>query len=116
MKEKKWVQHISGQGEKWEVVQEWSDGRNVRRVRDGLVYLFPIDEYVECSPPEVWVDATDEFKVSEGGGNLICKMDGTWLSSKNDGYRLRKVELYWAHPDSKQNCIQQAFIIERRQP
>lgn len=54
MNTKKWVQHISGQGEKWEVWKECEQEWNVYQKRVGGPSLFfPKSEYRLCDPPEV---------------------------------------------------------------
>jgi hypothetical protein len=55
----KWVQHVSGQGEKWKVMNEESDYEWVVRskIRHDDVHYLPMTEYVESEPPEKWVDA-----------------------------------------------------------
>ena len=89
----KWVQHISGQGEKWEYEWEgpiaWickTTGQN------GMV--LPKSEYLPCDPPELWVDVTEECGWVDPGngerggishyglGNAVCTVYA--------GYRLRK--------------------------
>lgn len=67
-----WVQHISGQGEKWEVSLElermW---RCDPGPKQDWVYL-PKSEYVECSPPETWIECTREAV-------RICNVSATQL-------------------------------------
>lgn len=61
MKEKRWVQHISGQGEKWELDGDgeidgyaWGVEKEVNGKRQ--TYFLPKSEYRLCDPPEVWND------------------------------------------------------------
>lgn len=55
----KYVQHISGKGEKWQVTTEWDDGWYGCKGK-GVVYYLPKSEYQECSPPERWKECTRE--------------------------------------------------------
>lgn len=63
---KKWVQHISGQGEKWEVTKDkqpmlcW----RVKLKDDRAIYygLFPRSEYHLCDSPEQWENVTKCYK------------------------------------------------------
>lgn len=68
----RWVQHISGQGEKWEVRDGYnplnSDWSVYGKNRADRHYL-PKSEYLECQPPRRRV--TGEMKVSASGGTLI---------------------------------------------
>mgnify|MGYP001381458732 FL=1 len=56
---KRYVQHISGQGEKWEVMaengQQWGLHHNVISIGWHFV---PKSEYRLCPAPEVWKDVT----------------------------------------------------------
>jgi hypothetical protein len=58
-----YVQHISGQGEKWLVYSEYTDGWKVL----GRTYFLPKSEYRLCEPSERWVDVTGECTVNEYG-------------------------------------------------
>lgn len=44
---KQYVQHISGQGEKWLVYSEYTDGWKIL----GRTYFLPKSEYRLCEPP-----------------------------------------------------------------
>lgn len=105
---KQWVQHISGQGEKWLVVYggdpiDWmvlckaTDGERNRAL--------PKSEYRLCEPPEVWRDVTEECVVICG---VVLSHQGADVNAA-DGYRLRKVHL-WTQDDGRQ----WAFIIEQK--
>ena len=55
MNEQKWVQHVSGMGEKWEVVDEDNEEFQVRMKRDKSdSHWLPKSEYRLCAPPEQW--------------------------------------------------------------
>ncbi len=62
---KRYVQHISGVGKKWELLGEapvtllgWSVEES------GLSLYLPKSEYRLCDPPEQWVDVTGECATS----------------------------------------------------
>lgn len=97
----KWVQHISGQGEKWEVIEESEWEFEVRstkpRVSVGAHYL-PKSEYRLCPAPEVWGDVTQDCRVCSYENSvgefwsILHDPEGANVMSKsNTGYRLRKV-------------------------
>ncbi|MFN3075369.1 MAG: hypothetical protein ABT940_00535 [Alphaproteobacteria bacterium] len=114
-----WVQHISGQGEKWEVsyddkhTSQWGVqvGTGIRQ----YYHWLPKSEYRLCEPPEVWVDVTDGVTVQSGRSkttglssefvyhgdnhlaNLVC----------GGNYRLRKIAIAGVNGS--------AFIVERKQ-
>lgn len=59
MNRKQWVQHISGQGEKWEVMAENGQQWGLRHDVTSIGWHFvPKSEYVLCEPLEVWKDVT----------------------------------------------------------
>lgn len=61
----RWVQHKSGQGEKWKT-ENWSEDNEYSDDvwvvhRDIKVNFFlPKSEYIECEAPEVWTECTRE--------------------------------------------------------
>jgi hypothetical protein len=84
---KQWVQHISGQGEKWEVEGRYTDAAWKVHAKDKTVTLahyLPKSEYRLCDPTEQWEAVTGE------------------------DYRIRKVQLLQFLP------LKLAFIVERR--
>ena len=55
----KWDRHISGQGEKWEVNEKYTECGEwcVIAKDDGVkakIHWLPKSEYKECEPPEEW--------------------------------------------------------------
>ena len=68
--ETRWVQHISGQGEKWEVLGEldlaWTVWSNDQ---PRTTYTLPWSDYRVCEPPEKWVEVgvKNVSKFSRGG-------------------------------------------------
>ena len=123
-----YVQHISGQGEKWKVrARELHYCSKVAwqvecSTDEGPLYL-PKSEYRLCDPPERWVDVTGkcdfrhestDFKgylehvESALHRNVACTLESR-------GYRLRKVEHTWQ--DSYGNTVTRktAFIVEKRE-
>lgn len=125
MSETKYVRHISGQGEKWEVLagldrgrashiedDEWGVYRSVDHRKGYLI--FPKSEYRLVDPPEVWVDVTAEcvFQLGDGmerAGVRHCG-PGNAVLQMYPGYILRKVKLNKGFDDHW------AFLVERRQP
>lgn len=101
-----WVQHRSGQGDKWKVETKndhfWEVSDNNQ---DHWFLRLPLKEYVECSPTEEWEDVTEQTAIfvddchhirfyCDGGDPLMCPKR----------YHLSKVQIgdKWA------------FIIEKR--
>lgn len=127
MEKKRWVQHISGQGEKWEVFNDPCDPDDIdwqvkSREGDDCHYL-PKSEYRLCDPPEVWRDVTGECVVTvdtwppgaEYGTAIAmhsCVLYEPTHWVKTEGYRLRKVEL-WNDYGTK-STKQWAFIVEQK--
>ena len=113
MNDTKWVQHISEQGEKWEVTLFSDSEYRVRSKGDAFTYgsyYLPKSEYVPCDPPEKLVDVTAQC---EAYGASIAH--NTQIIGYNC-YNLRKVKLYKAESSSVKNCEQWAFIVERKEP
>jgi hypothetical protein len=75
----KWVQHKSGQGDKWKRIDternqdSKSDGWIVES-KEGLGHLIlPRSEYHECPAPERWIDVTGHCNsFTKGEGKAIC--------------------------------------------
>lgn len=104
MNTKRWVQHMSGQGEKWEVHDEGNDNWVViPKNKPSFCHRLPKSEYRLCDPPEEWRNVTREHD------SIIT---GHWYI--REGIRLRMVKLYKAEPDSEKNCEQWAFIVEQK--
>lgn len=123
-----WVQHISGQGEKWEVssLRLTVDGDPTVQwlvkdpVHKGYLHYLPRSEYRLCDPPEQWEDVTDRCSAecwAFDPDNPQADHYNAWLIAdrgytiRSGGYRLRKVRCGKAlginNPDW-------AFIVERR--
>lgn len=127
MEKKQWVQHISGQGEKWEVVVDNAGNAYQWWVRSGPApcgwHYLPKSEYVLCDPPEVWRDVTEAVKIDEyfAGGKLYVALYHQQENSclnvlyKDHGcYRLRKVGL-WKQAEAHGTYESQpAFIVEQK--
>jgi len=96
-----WVQHISGQGEKYLVdhmgLESWV-------VTEPQILRLPMSDYVRCAPPEQWMDITGDCEVDEPIIYGSIKYKGEYATTTK-GYRLRKV-FY----DGKW-C---AFIVEKK--
>ena len=117
-----WVQHISGQGEKWELdgasPREYDRGIDwcVKAKSEGQKHWLPKSEYVICEPPERWVDVSQECTVvEEHDRSQRLRHDGkTIFATAWEGlrYKIRKVQIEREYPQDKQ-C---AFIVEKKVP
>lgn len=118
MEKKQWVQHISGQGEKWELsdhpdndCKAFSIWRVNTKVTGNWGPVLPKSEYRLCDPPEVWRDVTADM--TETGichGIIVLNQ-----YAANSGYRLRKVQLETPHKCGKTLAsIVWAFIVEKK--
>jgi|CXWL01.1.fsa_nt_gi hypothetical protein len=102
-----YVQHISGQGEKWEVSASDQLGKcNEWEVLDKqhaqLCHYLPKSEYRLCPAPEVWVDVTETCEIGDYSNNigafwsiLHCNKDNATsrrnvMSRDGGDYRLKK--------------------------
>ena len=111
-----YVQHSSGQGEKWEVLKLTLGGddgsgwpaRSKENFRSS--YTLPKSEYVLCEPPVVWKDVTAECDVTERG--WIVHKDR--CTTEDNGYRRRKVQLLQSLEGKSTLLTQWAVIIEQK--
>lgn len=88
----RWVQHISGQGEKWEVRDGYnplSSNWSVYGKHSAERHYLPKSEYRECPPPRRRV--TGEMQVSHTG-TLIHKDGGTRASFHGTVWKLLRKE------------------------
>ena len=116
---KQWVQHISGQGEKWEVREEakneWCVVARVEALSGN--HWLPKSEYRLCEPPEVWEDVTEQCEITPTGLVRIINSDKTHTYlMKDNGYRFRKVSVFAfarpiIDPAQREMC---AFVVEKR--
>lgn len=127
-----WVQHISGQGEKWEVENSEHNYPHLWRVKDhqdknpqsNSCAWLPKSEYRLCDPPEQWEEVTGKcgvFRWSWGKHHPDHNDDGAFYISHsytvvNDRcYRIRKVQLRTLDSDPVLgHQLVWAFIVERR--
>lgn len=64
---KQYVQHVSGQGEKFEVGESahlYKEMWVLEKRHDGLRPCVPKSEYQICEPPEKWVSHIEEVRLS----------------------------------------------------
>ena len=121
----RYVQHISGQGERWIIASEtglrWRVKATVDRDYQKDLEL-PKSEYKECEPPERWVDVTERCDM--GKVQLGFKADlydhhehgySSFAVFNREDYRLRKVQLHEASPGAVISKLQWAFLVEKRQ-
>lgn len=120
MNEKKqWVQHISGQGEKWEVLDDNKASWNVISILSGASFLFPKSEYRLCPAPEVWRDCTEHVQeqwIAENVGLPHASKEYTFLLNGMGmglNMRLRKVQASVELSD-KHWSTGWAFIVEKK--
>lgn len=110
-----WVQHISGQGEKWPVESEDSYGYQVdkgdKRCGFGVAYDLPKSEYRLCDPPERWVDVTEGCEVSNYGDYITHQGKVIFM---NTGYRLVKKQLWTSTKEQPEAFQVWAFTVEKR--
>lgn len=96
---KRYVQHKSGEGEKWEVTAEyascWSSVQN-----QSQAYFLPKSEYILADPPEEYEDITEHCTVHPTGRLFVS---GRFLDVGEE--RLRKIDGLHHGP---------AFIVERK--
>lgn len=111
MKSTQWVQHISGQGEKWRVDSEWMADKGafwLVNVGMGQAASLPKSEYVLCVPPERWIDITSELSVDRDHRQL--SLNAMMVAQTSNGYRMIKIDLDQPHHKKY------AWIIERKVP
>lgn len=115
---KSYVQHISGQGQKWEVDSVCGTGEYRVYAKDKTVtnyHYLPPSEFIPCDPPEEWEDVTAQCEIGhaepERGRMSIIYKDaigvGTDIFNKYQlaNYRVTKIDHLHNGP---------AFIIERQ--
>jgi hypothetical protein len=127
--EVKWVQHISGQGQKWKVDHECRRNWKVAAKEVEQTYtegdacsFLPKSEYVPCDPPTVWTDVTQTCSFQDGelldhseeGGHgwTVSTCEDT---VRKDLYRLRKVKLWHYDVIGHMYHEQWAFIVEHKE-
>ena len=117
--DKRYVQHISGQGEKFELGESSYDYKEMwilEKRHDGLRPCVPKSEYVLCEKPEVWIDITAECLAEKTCGTphaQVLEDKQHVIAHVDRGYRLRKVQLYKRAVGLDP---QWAFIVEKREP
>jgi hypothetical protein len=112
-----WVQHISGQGQKWLLYDTLQyDHRQAWRIASDVIHFLPISEYHLCEPPEQWVDVSEQMSVSMDGRHLLLDNLMPYLVETVPNVRLCKVP-FCGLPENNQWCKlipQWAFLVERR--
>jgi len=115
-----WVQHISGQGEKWKVTHENEIGFIVSHKGIQYACTLPKSEYRLCEPPEKWVDCTETCTFKHGvlldhpeegrHGWTVFTCETTVLQGQ---YRMRKVHFKGVQlGEAKPGW---AFIVEKKE-
>jgi hypothetical protein len=125
---KQWVQHISGQGEKWEVISngdlkrlEWIVYPSTGPTDDYKEWFYlPKSEYRLCDPPEVWKDVTEKCEIGTAIIRQVNIGEETWhaiyhkgqnVMWPGHGYQLRKVQVF--NGDGATRSMW-AFVVERK--
>lgn len=112
------VQHVSGTGHIWDVVDITRDNADVWCAQNGpTVCMLPRSEYRIIDPPEVWENVSEHIEPSPVNGNWRNAQNGdTALGVSEPDYRLRKVTLCDVHQFTPggMNAQITAFIVERR--
>ena len=109
----RYVQHTSGQGNKYEVTEAPCDACWHSHDKDlGVTFYLPKSEFREVPAPERWKDITEIISENE----IIFR----WPVG-GEGYRLRKVSLWKRVPIGTGKIasdyeIQDAFIVEKLEP
>ena len=115
----RYVQHQSGAGKMWEVIDEYDDSWRVDKqgtVSKAASHWLPKSEYVEVQASESrWVDVTAACEVQAKG--VIT--DGLYHRGQSltyRDYRLRKVKMWTDDVPLNEATKAWAFIVERREP
>lgn len=131
----RWVQHISGQGEKWEVTDNSCSLCWHTLGGTGALHL-PKSEYVLCEPPERWVDVTKDVKIVKRGmgkNSNIYIESGEFVTHAGKDlakllcrgeYQLRQVQaVVWSERlietigmPGAQVVLHEVIIIEKKEP
>lgn len=102
----RWVCHKSGQGEKWKVAENYKSKSSwcvYAKDETEFYHYLPQSEYIECDPPEVWVECTrNKVEIYGSDCRHLITLANSWtFASLDHGY-------HWAWRDN-------ALVIERRQ-
>lgn len=117
----RYVQHISGQGARWRVIQDYdyhyAAQSSTNDAEERALFLdLPKSEYALCDPPARWVDVTAECKITETGDMVHVDADGITTHGLTvdecPQYRFRKVQSIWT---DEHHGPRWAFIVERQE-
>ena len=117
MKNKQWVQHISGQGEKWEVMCDSVKGVWEVAPQEGTFTKpwLPKSEFILCDPPEQWEDVTEECEIDRDGWIVHQGLRVKYFNN----YRVRKIAISEVVGDPlllSSYSNRPAFVIEKEVP
>jgi hypothetical protein len=123
MSDKQWVQHVSGQGEKFRVDDSNPFCWEIF-VSDMVQNCWvPKSEYRLCDRPDRWVDVTNDclvnWSVTRAGTDTAVKVFSFTFPNADigTGIRLRKVRAYIDEFNQDLGCKVEsyAFIVERKE-
>lgn len=119
MNKKQYVQHVSGQGQKWALEEhqgtKWASWVAAHTEPGGGMLYLPKSEYRICDPPEVWRDVTERCEITQTGLLRMVNDDKTHTYINEDyGYRFLKTGL-WKQCDTGTYHSQPAFIVEKKE-
>jgi len=85
------VQHVSGQGQIYDLIDTQADNYYVKDTV-GRCWVLPKPEYCICAPPEQWVDVTKWFEAKDlefakhigSGYRIIKKNEGFYVEGKEN--------------------------------
>jgi len=81
----RYVQHISGQGDKWEVYDETALRWHAGPDNNSAFFSLPKSEYRLCDPPDLWRIITPNVYIGDNEKELWYH--GTCIAALDPGYR-----------------------------
>lgn len=119
MNQKTYVQHISGQGRKFIVLDDNPFCWKVTLSNLEQDCWVPKCEYIISGPPEEWEDVTGEFIVTEGSWPSTSRHKSNAIICANTGYVFLAPHEMHHSSDLRLNKIDglhhgPAFIVERK--
>ena len=111
----RYVQHISGQGTRWQVkegaIEDDCDVWFIEGKGRAYNLWLPKSEYALCDPPERWVNVTADVVVEHRLEFSELVHNGQVVKVRDGSYRLRKVDV--CYPVERTHRSTCAFIVEK---